>query len=118
MKSTTYPRTRTQVSLSDLVAIIRAEGENKTYMGATKRLGALLNPGTNDWYTPDADPFADAHPLGRPSFALGRRGVGWSVLWYVWDKGAERILETQRTVGIDSGPAKTLAERVLARVSR
>lgn len=117
VKAHTYPRVETTLPLPAVVELIRSEGENKSYMGGFKRLGTFLNGGI-EWYTPDDDPFAAAHALGKPDFGLGVGGPGWSAVFYVWDKGDKRMVELQRSTGVDSGPPKRLCERIIARLSR
>lgn len=113
----TYPAVQTNLSFERLAQLIRDEGENKTYMGAIRRLGARLNQDSSGWYTPNADPFAASHPLGPPDLPLGLRGPGWSVLFYIWRNDGNAVLEMQRTVGVDSGPAKELVRRIQRRLS-
>ena len=75
-----------------------------------------MNPGMLDWYTPDADHFAADQQFGTPNYSVGIGGGGWSVVFQVWDQGEARILEMERSQGIDSGPAKKLVERVKNRM--
>jgi hypothetical protein len=117
VKTEIYPAIRTKLSIVDLAKLIRAEGDNKTYMGGIRRLGAALNNYSQGWYTPDADPFSAAHQFGKPDYSVGLSYPGWSVLFNTWDKGDYRILETQRTVGVDGGPAKELARRIHNRLA-
>lgn len=117
MKTETYPRVTTSRSLSDVVGIIKAEGDNKTYMSGWRRLGAAMQPGGGvEWFTPDSDPFAAAHELGSPTFGVGIHGIGWSALFYVWDRGDSRIFEATATKGVDSAPARALCERISGRL--
>lgn len=118
MRTETYPAVKTSLSLPELVGVIRAEGDNKTYMSGFRRLGTGLNPGSWGWYTPEDDPFASAHEFGKPDFSIGIGSPGWSALFYVWDRGDHRLFEAQRSVGVDGGPGKELIRRIHKRLTR